>query len=48
MSPNYWNIKCPYRYKYQLEAWAVLYKGLTRSQARKLTKKQLYAMWYKG
>ncbi len=39
--------KCPYSKKYQLVEWAVRCKGFTKSKANKLSKKQLYAIWYK-
>ena len=40
--------RCPYKYKYELKDWAVRYKGWSKSQANRLSKKQLYAIWYKG
>jgi hypothetical protein len=39
---------CPYRYKYELVAWAVEYKGWKYHKANKLKKKQLYKIWYKS
>lgn len=39
---------CPYKYKWQLVDWAVLHKGLRRSALIKMTKRQLYALWYKS
>ena len=38
---------CPYRYKYQLVDWLVKHKSWNKSQANALTKRQLYAIWYK-
>tara|TARA_R100000742_G_C4242378_1_gene61847 strand:- start:333 stop:548 length:216 start_codon:yes stop_codon:yes gene_type:complete len=40
---------CPFRYKYELVEWAFnLHKGKCygKSHYQKMTKKQLYAMWY--
>jgi len=39
---------CPYRYKRELVAWAVKYKGWKYHKANKLKKKQLYKIWYKS
>ena len=39
---------CPYKYKYQLVQWLVVYKGWTSNNAGKLSKKQCYAIWYKS
>ena len=39
-------LRCPYRYKKELVFWAVLHRKFTTAQANKLTKKQLYAIWY--
>ena len=39
---------CPYSYKWQLVDWAVLNKGFRRSTANRMTKRQLYAIWYKS
>lgn len=41
-------MKCPYKYKYELVEWLVRYKGWKITQANQLSKKQLYAIWYKG
>jgi hypothetical protein len=38
---------CPYNKKYELVDWAVRCKGFTKSAANKLSKKQLWAIWYK-
>lgn len=38
---------CPYKYKYELENWAVEFYGMTLSLARRHSKAQLYAMFYK-
>ena len=37
---------CPYNKKYELVDWAVRCKGFTKSAANKLSKKQLWAIWY--
>ena len=39
---------CPYRFKYELVDWLTKTRKYTKSQANKLTKKQLYAIWYKS
>ena len=39
---------CPYSYKWQLVDWAVEYKSFRRSTANNMTKRQLYAIWYKS
>jgi len=41
-------IKCPYKYKYELVHYLVRYQGWLYSDAIKLRKKQLYAIWYKN
>lgn len=38
---------CPYKYKYQLVEWVVKFGNMTRYVASQLTKKQLYAIWFK-
>ena len=38
---------CPYKYKYELVDFFVNYKGWNYNQANKLSKKQLYAIYYK-
>lgn len=40
--------KCPYRYKHQLVNWLVRHKDWQQSDAVKLKKSQLYAIWYKS
>ena len=40
--------KCPYKYKHELVDWATKYKGLNKSTVNSLSKKQLYAIWYKN
>tara|TARA_R100000789_G_C2885577_1_gene115885 strand:- start:79 stop:273 length:195 start_codon:yes stop_codon:yes gene_type:complete len=40
--------KCPYKYKYELVQWLVVYKGWTNTNANKLSKRQCYAIWYKS
>ncbi len=39
---------CPYSHKWQLVDWVVEYKKFRRTTANKLTKRQLYAIWYKS
>ena len=39
---------CPYKYKYELVHYLVRYQGWLYSNAMKLKKKQLYAIWYKN
>ena len=39
---------CPYSHKWQLVDWAVLHKGFRRSTATQMSKRQLYAIWYKS
>ena len=39
---------CPYSHKWQLVQWAVEYKGFRQSTANNMTKRQLYAIWYKS
>ena len=41
-------IPCPYRKKYELVEWLIKYRGFTKSQANRLTKRQCYAIWYGG
>ena len=41
-------ITCPFKYKYQLVNWLVTYRGWKESHAKKLSKPQLYAIWYKS
>ena len=38
---------CPYKYKYELVHYLVKYQGWLYSDAIKLKKNQLYAIWYK-
>jgi len=38
--------KCPYKYKYQLVEWSVEYFHSPKSHFTKMSKKQLYALWY--
>jgi len=40
--------RCPYSYKWQLVDWVVEHKGFRRSTANNMTKRQLYAIWYKS
>ena len=40
--------KCPYKYKHELVDWATKYKGWKKSTVNSLSKKQLYAIWYKN
>ena len=40
-------INCPYSHKFQLVNWLVRNRGWTKSDATKLTIRQLYAVWYK-
>jgi len=40
--------KCPYHCKYQLVKWLVTHRGWKESHANKLSKPQLYAIWYKS
>ena len=42
------HLKCPYKYKYQLVDWLVKCRGWKKSHAKKLTRPQLYAIWYKS
>ena len=37
---------CPYKYKYELVHWLRRYQGWTYTEANKLRKNQLYAIWY--
>ena len=39
-------MQCPYKYKYELVHYLVRYEGWLYSDATKLRKKQLYAIWY--
>ena len=39
--------KCPYKYKYELVDWAVKHYGWISWKVDQLSKKQLYAIWYK-
>ncbi len=41
-------MRCPYKYKYELVEWAIKYKCWSPAAINKLTKKQLYAIWYKS
>ena len=43
-----YKLTCPFKYKYELVSWYVNTLGYTRSQGDKLTKRQLYAIWYKN
>ena len=38
---------CPYGYKYELIDWLVRHRDWKKSDANKLTIRQLYAIWYK-
>ena len=44
---RYLQTKCPYKFKYQLVNWLVRYKNWHLKDANKLSKKQLFALWYK-
>ena len=39
---------CPYKHKWQLADWAIEYKGFKRTTAYKMSKRQLYAIYYKS
>jgi len=39
---------CPYSHKWQLVQWVVEYKNFKQSTANNMTKRQLYAIWYKS
>jgi hypothetical protein len=39
---------CPFHRKYELVNWCVNTLGYTRSRSDKLSKAQLYAIWYKN
>ena len=39
-------VKCPYKYKYELVHYLVRFQGWSYSDASKLRKEQLYALWY--
>ncbi len=39
-------VKCPYKYKYELIAWARTYTNIPIEKIRKMSKKQLYAIFY--
>ncbi len=39
-------VKCPYKYRYELVAWARTYTDIPLKKIRKMTKKQLYAVFY--
>ena len=41
-------IICPFNKKYELVSWAITTLGYNKSQANKLAKSQLYAIWYKS
>lgn len=47
---NYHNridvVKCPYRYKYELIAWVRTYTNIPIKKIRRMSKKQLYAIFY--
>ena len=43
-----YSAKCPYKYKHELVDWATKYKGWNKSTVNSLSKKQLYAIWYKN
>ena len=38
--------RCPYRYKWQLIDWAAAYFKDNKSKYNKMSKKQLYAIFY--
>ena len=38
---------CPYKYKYELVRWACDNTNLSTSAINKLTRMQLYAIWFK-
>ena len=40
------NERCPYRYKYQFVNWLVTYKGWKASDAKRLTLRQMYGIYY--
>ena len=40
-------MQCPYKYKYELVHFLVRYQGWQYTEANKLKKKELYALWYK-
>lgn len=37
---------CPYKYKYELVNWLIAHKKWSKADAIKLSKKQLYAIYY--
>ena len=37
---------CPYKYKYELVKWAVAYFKENKTKFNKMSKKQLYAIFY--
>ena len=37
---------CPYRFKYELVAWATEYFKESKNNFNKMSKKQLYAIFY--
>ena len=39
--------RCPYKYKHELVTYVVRHLGFSLSKAQKMTKKQLYAIYYK-
>lgn len=39
-------VKCPYKYKYELIAWARTYTNIPLKKIRKMNKKQLYSVFY--
>ena len=39
-------VKCPHKYRYELVAWARTYTDIPLKKIRKMTKKQLYAVFY--
>ena len=43
-----WHIgkKCPYRYRYQLEQWANKRWPDNKTKHARMSRKQLYAIWY--
>jgi len=43
---SYTYLRCPYKHKYELVNWLVRTRKWKKSHANKLTKKQLYAIWY--
>ena len=40
-------ISCPYKWKYELVEWYLFRFGGSERKALKMSKKQLYAIWYR-